>query len=131
MPISDTYVVQYLLQETQAVRDGLVWTQKDPESYEANLHGIDVELYPIMNRAGTRFHLALSHFPERIDICEPINTGFFREKYNSEDEQNLAHLIRKLAGAAARQCAARLNRSPQATEMVRESIYRRLIGIES
>src|SRR5262249_38968023 len=104
---------------------------KDSESYEANLHGIAVELCAVMNRAGTRFHLTLSRLPERIDICEPANMGLFREKYASDDDQNLAHLIRKLAGAVARQCSARLNRSPQATEMVRESIYRRLIGMES
>ncbi|MEO8096525.1 MAG: hypothetical protein ABI811_02410 [Acidobacteriota bacterium] len=72
MPISDTYVVRYLLQETSVHRGGLEWVHRDAD---------------------------------------------------------LATLLHALAAAAARQCVRRMNRTSEASECIRESIYRRLTGM--
>jgi hypothetical protein len=56
------------------------------------------------------------------------STAFFRERYASEDQRDLARLMRELAAAVARQCVARRNRSSAAIEVIRQSFYSRLIG---
>ena len=131
MPISDAYVVQYLLQETLRHHAPLTWRERESDAFSANLHGIEVDLYTLRYRSGPRIYLTLSSFPERIDVSEPIKRGLFREKYDSEEDQHLAHLLRELTATVARQCAARVNRTAEAIENVREDIYRRLIGVES
>jgi hypothetical protein len=129
MAISETYVVQYLLQATCAPSGGIVWRESDTEGYCARLHGIDVELHSFRSRSGSRLYLSLACFPEKIEIEEPASVGIFRAKYESEDGQRLAQLLKQLAATVSRQCAQRMNRTPEALSMVRESIFRRLIGI--
>ena len=128
MAISEVYVVQYLLQETQAERGAVVWREKESEGYSARLHGIDVELHSFASRAGSRLNLSLSCFPEKIDIAEPVSTGVFSVRYQSEDGRRLAQLLKELAATVNRQCARRVNRTPEAARRVRESIFQRLIG---
>jgi hypothetical protein len=130
MPISDAYVVQYLLQETCAHRNPLLWSEKNAEEFSANLHGVDVELYSLRDRGGARLYLTLLAYPERIDLSEPVNKGFLGENYDSVDEADMAHWLRELLRRAARQCAARSQRTPEAVEVIREHIYRRLIGAD-
>lgn len=125
MPISDAYVAQYLLQQTCAEQDALLWSERDSKCFSANLHGVEVELYTLRERV----YLTLLAFPERIDICEPVNHGSFYEKYDSEADATLSRNLRELMAKAERQCAKRLNRSDQEPENIRESIYRRLIGL--
>jgi hypothetical protein len=129
MPISDAYVVQYLLQATRASEDSIVWLEKESDGYIANFRGVRLELDSIPSRAGPRLYLSLSCVSERIQIQEPFNRGIFREKYDSEDEQRLAGLMKELTAAAASQCAARRNRTQETVELIRQSIYGRLIGI--
>jgi hypothetical protein len=128
MPISELYVVEYLLQETEAATDAIVWREKESEGYAARLHGIDVELHSLSNRSGSRLCLSLACYPEKIEIEEPVRTGFFQSKYESEDGQRLAQLLKELAATVSRQCAKRMNRPPEAISRVREAIFRRLIG---
>jgi hypothetical protein len=128
MPISDTYVVQYLLQATQGSSDPILWIEKESAGYFARFRGIRLDLESIPNRAGPRLFLSISSVSERIQIHEPLKRGIFQEKYESEDEQRLAGLMKELTAAVAGQCAARRNRTAEKTESIRQSIYGRLIG---
>ena len=130
MPISDTYVVQYLLQETCRHGEPLVLQETETDSYAARLREVNVELTTVRDRSGPRVFLTLSSCLEHIDVSEPVNKGLLREKYDSTDDEQLAHLLRSLADAITDQCAARDHKSEQMVEAVRESIYRRLIGAE-
>ena len=72
----------------------------------------------------------MSYGAERIFVLEPIGSGVFSETYKSEEDGMLVHLLRELNMAVCRQCAARRNRSEEAQRKVRDSIVRRLIGVE-
>jgi hypothetical protein len=128
MPISDAYVVQYLLQETSATQDPLEWLHERAESYSTTINGVTAELHRLSDRAGSRLFVTLESYPERIEISEPLRKGFFHSKYESESDAHVAELMHELAAKVARQCADRINRNSQDTETVRESIYRRVIG---
>jgi hypothetical protein len=128
MPISDNYVVQYLLQETQASSESILWTEKESQGYVANFRGIQLDLDSIPSRAGSRLFLSISCVAERIQIHEPLNRGIFAPRYESEDERRLVGLLKELTAAISAQCAARRKRSAEKTEVIRQSIYGRLIG---
>lgn len=130
MPISDVYVVQYLLQETCAYGNPLKWQNKESSSFSTNLHGVDVELFILQYRSGSRIYLTFSSCSDQIDLGQPANKGFFRERYDSEEDARLAHLLRDLVRAVSGQCAKRAMRSAAVTAALRETIYKRLIGVE-
>ena len=129
MPISDTYVVQYLLQATQEGSE-ILWIEKEPSGHVAKFRGMQLEIVSVPGRAGPRLFLSISCASERIQIHEPANCGIFREKYESEDDQRLVGLLKELVAAVAGQCSARRKRSAEKTEVIRQSIYGRLIGAE-
>ncbi len=128
MSISDTYLVQWLVQETTAPQGGLVWCEKDGDGFSTRNHGVQIELDHVMSRAGSRRQLTLAYDVERIYILEPTNTGILTEQYANEEAWRLVQLLRELNLAVSRQCAARRNRGEQAMSKVREAMYRRVIG---
>lgn len=128
MAISDTYLVQFLVQETTAAKGGLVWREKESEGYVAQNHGVRIELDHVMSRGGSRRQLTLAFEEERIFLLEPTNTGILTEQYANEEAWRLVQLLRELNLAVSRQCAARRNRGEQAMSRVREAMYRRVIG---
>jgi hypothetical protein len=128
MPISDAYVVQYLVQETTASQQPLEWLQDRAECYTTTINGVSAELIRLSDRAGSRLFVTLEAYPERIEIGEPRKKGFFQPKYDSETDARIAELLHELATAVARQCSDRQNRSSETEDTIRESIYRRVIG---
>ena len=130
MPISDTYLVQWLIQETTAVQRSMAWREKDADGYIAHSNGVRIELDHVMSRSGTRRQLSFTLGAERIHILEPASTGVFTEQYANEEAWRLVQLLRELNLSVSRQCAARHNRSDEASGRIRESIYRRVIGAE-
>jgi hypothetical protein len=128
MPISDAYVVQYLLQGTRPGNGQIQWQERDDDGYTATVNGIRLELDSVPARSGARLFLTLTCGREKVGVAEPLNTGIFREKYQDEDQRRLAHLLRDLARAAARQCAARHTESVENASVIREAIFRRLLG---
>src|SRR3954469_10940426 len=83
MPISDAYVVQYLVQETTASQNPLQWHEHS-DAYATTVNGVTAQLHRISDRAGTRLYVTLESRPERIEISEPIEKGFFHPNYDSE-----------------------------------------------
>ena len=130
MAISDTYLVQWLLQETKSPQGGLSWREKDNDGHLTTSNGVQIELDHVMSRSGTRRQLTLTYDSERIRILEPTNTGILTEQYATEDEWQLVQLLRELNQAVHRQCAARRNRGDDARRRVRDAIFRRVIGAE-
>ena len=128
MPISDSYVIQLLLQETTAASGALQWSEKETDGYRAHTRGVRLDLDNIISRAGARKQLTCTVGVESVFILEPGRTGIFTEQYANEDDWRLVRLLRDLYGAAARQCAARRDRSEEAEREVRETIFRRLLG---
>jgi hypothetical protein len=128
MAISDTYVVQYLLQATLDSKEAIFWEEKESDGYTANLRGIRVELDRAPSSTRSRLYLTLSHVSEKVHVAEPLSTGVFREKYQNDDDRHLALLMRELAAAIAHRCAVRKIARTAGSELVREGIYRRLVG---
>jgi len=128
MPISDNYVVQYLIQNTDAGDGSLVWRETEFEGYVTSLNDIKIEFGCAPGRTGSRSFLTLSTVLSSIQIVEPYNVGIFRPKFANEDEERLAGLMKSLGQAIRRQCSARRQRETEFAGPIREDIYRRLLG---
>ena len=127
MPISDLYVLQYLIQSTKA-GNGLQWRERQSGTYIARTRGIQLELSRISARSGTRWYLTFAHFSDKVGIEEPVKTGFFRETYACAEDQQLARLLKSLAAAINQQIAFRESRREGIMHVIREEIYKRVIG---
>lgn len=128
MPISPSYVVQYLLESSRPGNESLGWYEK-ADGFGSRLQGLDLHLESIPNRAGPRVRLTISSLPERVYIWEPPRSGLFPAKYKSEEEERLASLLRDLITVAAQQCSQRENRPQERADRIREAIFRQLIGV--
>lgn len=130
MPISDTYLVQYLLESTVSA-GGVAWRESDSEGYLAECQGVQVKLESIPTRAGARIRLTLSAGADSVDVTEPRRSGFFTHKFANPRDERLAQLLRDLYAAALHQCVARQDRSPEVLAGLRETLYRRVVGTSS
>ena len=122
MPISDSYFVQTVLQQTLAHSDRLEWTGKESEGFRAEINGVQLDLDSVATRGGPRIYLTLTRDGRRAFVEEPVNLGLVTEGYHSEAQRELAHLLRELFCAASDQCAEREQRSQGSG--VREALFR-------
>ena len=130
MAISDTYLVQYLLQGTQAVPKRIVWREKDGEEYVAEVSGVYLELGQAHSTTGSRACLMLSFKLDKVFIEEPPSRGLFSQSYESEDQEQLAALMKSLQTAVVRQCSGRGSDAGE-QKKIREMIYRRVLFEDS
>jgi hypothetical protein len=129
VPISDAYIVQYLLDGTSQVPAGIQWCEKDAEQigYVALVEGVDVILEPFYSRAGSRLGLRFRQGGDEFSITEPAGGGWLGRKFSTDDEREMSRLFRDLIRAVASQCALRRQRAEQNQEQIRERIGRRLL----
>jgi hypothetical protein len=129
VPISDSYIIQYLLDGTLAAPVEIHWREKDPEhvGYVAQLEGVDVILEPIYSRAGSRLVLRFCHDGEEFAISEPAGGGWLGRKFSTEDERQMVRLFRGLISAVVSQCTNRRQRAEQNQEEIRERISHRVL----
>ncbi|MCU1337949.1 MAG: hypothetical protein JWO19_3530 [Bryobacterales bacterium] len=129
MPISDAYIVQYLLDGTSEVPAEIHWREKDADQigYVATLDQVDVILEPVYSRAGSRLILRFRNDGEEFSICEPAHRGWLGKKFSKEHERDLAKLFSDLMSAVVFQCASRRRRAAENQEQIRERISRRLL----
>ena len=129
MPISDAYILQYLLDGTSEVPAQILWREKDAEQvgYVALLEDVDVFLEPFYSRAGSRMILRFRYDGEEFSINEPAGGGWLGRKFSSEDERQLVRLFRGLTKAVVSQCTIRRQRAEQNHEEIRERISHRLL----
>jgi len=122
VPISDSYIIQYLLDGTVAVPVEIHWREKDPEhvGYMAQLEGVDVILEPVYSRAGSRQVLRFCHDGEEFVIHEPACGGWLGRKFSTDDERDLVRLLRGLSDAVVSQCTNCRQRDEQNQEEIRE-----------
>ena len=126
MAIHDAYVVQYLLQSTREVPSHIRWREGESGAYLANIRGVEVELGQALNTDGPRNYIALTHDWEKVFIVEPRSVAVFRKRYETEEQQRLAKLMKELSSAVSRQCAAGQPNAEQVRQR-RERIYRQLL----
>jgi hypothetical protein len=129
VPISDAYIVQYLVAGTSEVPPAIHWREKDAEQvgYLARVEGVDVILEPFYSGSGSRLGLRFRDGDDEFSISEPASGGWLGRKFSSEDERALSKLFRQLISAVASQCALRRQRAEQNQEAIRERIGRRLL----
>ena len=133
MPISDAYIIQYLLDGTSGSAADIHWCEKqtDHAAYAARLASVEVILEPAYSRGGSRLTLRFRHEAEEFSIQEPAGAGWLGRKFSSDDERHLVSLFRSLMHAVVTQCNLRRQRAEQNQEEVRERISRRLLFGES
>ncbi|MGH9647768.1 MAG: hypothetical protein ACRD4E_13235, partial [Bryobacteraceae bacterium] len=92
MPISDAYIIQYLLDGTSGVPAQIHWREQAAEhaGYVAQLEGVEVTLEPVYSRVGSRLVLRFCHAGEEFAISEPAGRGWLGRKLSSEDERYLS-----------------------------------------
>jgi hypothetical protein len=129
VPISDAYIIQYLLDGTSDVPAEIHWREKDAEhvGYVAQLEGVDVILEPVYSRAGSRLALRFCHDGEEFSISEPAGGGWLGRKFSTDDERHLVKLFRRLIDAVVSQCSIRRQRAEQNQEEIRERISHRVL----
>ncbi len=129
MPISDAYIVQYLVDGTSQVPAEIQWREKSAEQvgYVALVEDVKVILEPVYSRVGSRLILRFRHDGEEFVIDEPAKGGWLGRKFATEEERGLSRLFRELAHAVASQCAVRRERAEQNHEEIRERIGRQLL----
>lgn len=125
MAISDIYLVQYLLQGTEAVPKRIAWHENGGE-YVADVSGVRLELGEAHGTTGSRVCLMLSLNLDKVSIEEPPLRTLFRHRYDNDNERQLAALLRNLQAAAARQCSAR-GSAVEEQQKIRETIFRRVL----
>jgi hypothetical protein len=129
MPISDNYVVQYLVQNTGSGEESLLWREAESEGYVTFINDIKVEFECAPSRTGSRFYLTFSAAVGSVQIVEPHNVGFLRPRYANDDQEHLARLMKDLSQAIRRQCHMRRKAEADSAGTIRESVFRRLLGV--
>ena len=129
MPISDAYIIQYLVDGTREVPETICWREKFTEQmgYAALVEGVNVILEPEYSRAGSHLTLRFRHDDDEFRICEPADGGWLGRKFATEDERTLVKLFRELMAAVTAQCAQRRVRAERNRDELRDQITRRLL----
>ena len=127
MAISDTYIVQFLLEGTSKLPRQFAWAERDAGGYAARVGSVYLEMERVRTTTGERLHLVLRDASDQVVIEEPANCGFFRARYRDDDEERLVALMRNLAAEIVRQVVTRRRRSYEDRELTRERIYRSLL----
>jgi hypothetical protein len=129
VPISDAYIVQYLVDGTSEVPAAIYWREHEADQigYVARVEEVDVFLEPIYSRAGSHLVLRFRHGGDEFRIGEPAGRGWLGSKFSTEDEHELARLFRELHTAVASQCVIRRQRAEKNQVQIRERIGRRLL----
>ena len=57
MPVSETYVIDYLLRETESGPSAMDWSESESSGFESVLNGVRVQMYSVQSMAGPRLCL--------------------------------------------------------------------------
>jgi hypothetical protein len=127
MAVTDEYVVQFLLNATQASGEGIAWQPGEAGSYAAEVNGVRIALFSTHSTGGSGLCISLMRGADSAQIEEPYPASMFGRKYGSEDERRLAEAMQELGRAISRQCHARQARAWQLREKIRETLYRQVL----
>jgi hypothetical protein len=95
VPISDAYIIQYLVDETRQVPETICRREKSAEQtgYTVLVEGVEVILESEYSRAGAHLTLRFRHDDE-FGISEPAAGGWLGRKFATEDERHVVKLFR-------------------------------------
>jgi hypothetical protein len=127
MAVTDEYVVQFLLNATQASGEGIAWQPGEAGGYGAEVNGVRITLFQAHSMGWSGLCISLMRGADVAQIEEPRPASMFGRKYGSEDERQLAATMQELGGAISRQCHAREARAWQLREKIRETLYRQVL----
>ena len=139
--IADSYVVKYLLQNTQT--NAIIWDRREGGGYFADIspgteNHTRIMVYRIQ-AMGTGELVCIDFILRalfkanrsyRASLQEPMRKPF-RKIYETEDEQQLAGLMKELLTTIGRQCAARDTKGLAEEEQTKQEIYQKLISARS
>lgn len=124
MAVTDLYVVQFLLQATQASEDAIPWQTSEVGGYWAEVNGVRLTLSENHWKGGSGLCLTFARGADTVRIEEPQTVSLFGRKYNSEDERRLAETLTELGRAICIQNRARQVHAHESREQTREALYR-------
>ncbi len=127
MPITDNLVVQHLLQLTETQSHPLLWRESEAGGYESDVQGLMVRVDKSYSSTGSRLFLLLLRETHTVYISEPLSISFWRPRYKSTDEEDLAHLLKTLLRSIERQCADRRRHDLANGEELRQQMYQQLL----
>jgi hypothetical protein len=128
MPVSDNYLVQYLLQETLRPQRAIIWREGTADvGFCASVGSLEVALGAIPSRGGPRIALYFRGAEDQFRIFEPLSEGWWSRGYATSDEHILADLLRELLRAVEAQCSERRHNFAQNPEEVRVRVFRQLL----
>jgi len=127
--ISDSYVVQYLLQESSGAHPRVVWREQpsDGAGFVTLSGEVQIDLENTCSRAGSYLLLRFRHADDEFIIREPAGRGWFARKFANEEDRCLASIIRNLMRAAAQQCSRRHLNAIENAEQARNRVYLQLL----
>ena len=129
MPVSNQYLVQYLLQETLRPQHGIVWREGTAESgYAASAGSLEVTLNAIPARGGSRVALQFRGAEDEFQVFEPLSEGWLSRHYSDPDEAELARALRELMVAVDAQCSERRRHAMRDPAAVRDRVFRQLLA---
>ena len=127
MAISDSYVVQFLLERTRKRPLQIAWTETGAGEYTARVGKVYLELGRAYSTTGERLQLVLWDASDRVCIEEPASVGILRARYRDSQEERLASLLRGLVAAIVEQVMLRHQRAIDDCPQTRDRIYRSLL----
>ena len=127
MPLSDIYILQYLVQNTEAASDPICWQEaRTGGAFFAEISGVRVEIAEAHSSTGSVLYVTFARGPEQVQIVEP-RPALFSRKYRDEDERRLAELLRMLTRLIARQCTRRRLHLIESADELKQQIFHRLV----
>jgi hypothetical protein len=124
MAVTDLYVVQFLLQATQASEDAVPWQTAEVGGYWAEVNGVRLALSESHWKGGSGLCLTFTRGADIACIEEPRTASLFGRRYNTEDERRLAETLIELGRAICVQHRARQVHARESREQTREALYR-------
>ena len=86
---SDAYIVRYLLQNTVAAHQPILWREKEAGEYVATVNGVSLELSCAHSATGSRWQITLLRDLAGVCVEEPANIGFLGERYKTAEQREL------------------------------------------
>lgn len=129
MPISDEYVVSYLVQETRAAR--LQWrrmTGEEFDGYSAQLNGVGLRFTRLDSSTESRLWLQVGSSEGSALVAEPRGSGLWGRRYRTAEEEALAKLMAQLERAVSGQAARQADED--ADSALRQTLFRRILFAE-
>jgi len=127
MPVTDLYIVGYLLEATRGTHDPLNWHADGGGGYSTQINGVRIELFHAQAMGWSGHMLRFTRGENNIHIEEPRPFSIFGRKYRNEDDRRLAETIQELGAAVLHQCHTRRARAWRLRDSIRESMYRRVL----